>query len=211
MSTHRQSAPWIAPPGPIAPGLRIGLLGGSFNPAHDGHLHASLLVLKRLELDYVWWLVSPQNPLKPTTGMVGLRGRLARAARMTRNRRIIVTAIEAELGTVYTVDTLAALMRRFPAIHFVWVMGSDNLVQISHWHRWWKIFALVPVAVVARPGTALAARFATASQRFGFALQAPGPRFALRSPPAWTVLEARRNSTSATVLRSHTELPQPYV
>ncbi len=127
---------WLKPPGPIAPGLRIGLLGGSFNPAHEGHLHVSEVALKRLGLDYVWWLVAPHNPLKPTIGMAPLDARVSMAAQTAAHPRILVMDIEAALGTRYTIDTLGALERRFPQLRFVWLMGSDNLDQFRHWRRW---------------------------------------------------------------------------
>src|SRR5215469_14799060 len=113
---------WIVPPGPVADGLRIGLLGGSFNPAHAGHLYVSLTALKRLQLDYVWWLVSPQNPLKPAQGMAGLQA----------------------LGSHYTDDTVRLLQRRFPQVEFVWLMGSDNLAQFSRWRHWQSLARRVP-------------------------------------------------------------------
>ncbi len=127
---------------------RVGLLGGSFNPAHDGHLHVSREALKRLRLDEIWWLVSPQNPLKPVAGMASLADRLVGARNVAgMGAHIRVTDLEARLGTRYTADTLAALRRRFPRTRFVWLMGADNLRQISRWDRWERIFALAPIAV----------------------------------------------------------------
>ncbi len=122
------------------PRRRVGLLGGSFNPAHAGHRHISLEALKRLDLDEVWWLVAPQNPLKPARGMAPFKTRLGAAAKLADDRRIKVLDLEAQLGTHYTVDTLAALQRRFPRTRFVWLMGADNLAQIRHWRRWTEIF-----------------------------------------------------------------------
>ena len=133
-------------------GQRIGLLGGSFNPAHGGHRRISLLALKALQLDAVWWLVSPGNPLKPTAGMAPLGARLGSARAQTRRARIVPTAIEGELGTRYTADTLRALRRRYPAVQFVWLMGSDNLAQFHRWRRWREIARTMPIAVIARPG-----------------------------------------------------------
>ena len=181
--------------------MRIGLLGGSFNPAHDGHLHASLVALKGLKLDYVWWLVSPQNPLKPVRGMAGLEARLAGARKLARNRRIITTDIESGFGTVYTVDTLIALQRRFPHAHFVWLMGSDNLLQLPRWRRWQEIVGMIPVAVVARPGTALKARTCEVAGKLGRRIRPAGGAFARCPAPALTMLDARRNPNSATRLR----------
>ena len=199
----------MRPPGPVAEGLRIGLLGGSFNPAHEGHIHASELALKRLQLDYVWWLVAPQNPLKATHGMADFETRLNGARQIAHHPRIIVTGIEAALGTRYTVDTLRALKHRFPRVYFVWLMGSDNLLQMPHWRDWQAIFASVPVAVVARPGTAAAARASKAATRFRGAYTAPGRHISVIRPPAWTVLDARRSGASATALRAYAGLAKP--
>jgi nicotinate-nucleotide adenylyltransferase len=132
-------------------GWRVGLLGGSFNPAHGGHRRMSLAALERLGLDEVWWLVSPQNPLKPVAGMAPLEVRLARAKRQARHPRIRATAIEAELGTQLTIDTLQALRRRFPQLRFLWLMGSDNLLQFHRWAAWRDIARTVPIVVMARP------------------------------------------------------------
>ena len=131
---------------------RIGLLGGSFNPAHGGHRRISLFALDALGLDAVWWLVSPGNPLKPKAGMAPLAARLASARQQARRARIVPTAIEAELGTRYTLDTLHALRRRYPKVQFVWLMGSDNLAQFHRWRSWRTITRTMPIAVIARPG-----------------------------------------------------------
>jgi nicotinate-nucleotide adenylyltransferase len=128
------------------------LLGGSFNPAHGGHRRISLFARKAMGLDQVWWLVSPGNPLKPREGMAPLRARLGSARDQARRAPIIPTAIEAELGTRYTVDTLKALKRRYPKLQFVWLMGMDNLAQFHHWKDWRSIAKTMPIAVIARPG-----------------------------------------------------------
>lgn len=133
-------------------GQRTGLLGGSFNPAHRGHRSISLAAIDRLELDEVWWLVSPGNPLKSAAGMAPLAARVASGKRAARRAPIRVTAIEREMGTRYTVDTLRALMRRYPRRRFVWIMGADNLAQFHRWKDWRTIARLVPIAVFARPG-----------------------------------------------------------
>ena len=204
MTTLRTKSDWIAPPGPVANGLRIGLLGGSFNPAHEGHRHASELAFKQLGLDHVWWLVSPQNPLKATHGMAGFGERLEGARKFNRHPRVIVTDIENRLGTRFTIDTLRALKQRFPQLRFVWLMGSDNLLQMPRWRDWREIFASVPVAVVARTGTALAALSSKAATRFRSAYVRPNRHIAVMSPPAWTLLDARRrNPASATHLREN--------
>jgi nicotinate-nucleotide adenylyltransferase len=183
---------WIKPPGPVAPGLRIGLLGGSFNPAHGGHLHVSLTAMKRLGLDYVWWLVSPGNPLKDAPAP--LAKRLAGARAMARHPRLIVSDIEERLGTRYTIDTVKALQRRFPFVHFVWLMGSDNLQNFHLWRNWQEIARRLPLAVVQRPGSLLARNNAAPIRRFGTS-DALGP------PPAILVLDGVRNFESATRLR----------
>jgi nicotinate-nucleotide adenylyltransferase len=131
---------------------RTGLLGGSFNPAHEGHRHISLAALEALGLDELWWLVSPGNPLKPQKGMAPLPARFASARRAARGTRIRVTAIERRLGTVYTAETLARLVRLYPKRRFIWLMGTDNLAQFHRWRDWRKIAATVPIAVLGRPG-----------------------------------------------------------
>ncbi len=193
---------FITAPGPIADGLRIGLLGGSFNPAHDGHVYASELAMKQLHLDYVWWLVSPQNPLKPREGMAGLKKRLADARAVARNPHIVVTDIETALGTRFTADTLARLQRHFPKVHFVWLMGTDNMVQIPRWQHWRSVFRMLPVAVIAREGSVMQARVGTAARTFAGAYRAPGATFADAPPPAWTLIDGRRNRLSATAIRA---------
>ena len=199
----RVQSGWVRAPGPVGNGLRIGLLGGSFNPPHEGHVHVSEAALKKLGLDYVWWLVSPQNPLKPSRGMAGFDKRLEAAKRLAdKHPRMVVTGIEQELGTRFTIDTLKALKRRFSGTRFVWLMGSDNLVQIPRWRSWQRIFAEVPVAVVARPGSALPARHSKASNRFKGAALPADPRFADAIPPALTVIEVKRNPASGTKLRA---------
>ena len=198
----RRALSFVRPPGPVAGGLRIGLLGGSFNPAHLGHVHASTLALKRLKLDFVWWLVSPQNPLKPEQGMAEFSSRVTAAKKFVHHPRIVVTGIEAELGTHFTIDTVSALKRRFPSLAFVWLMGSDNLVQFPRWCRWQDLFCALPLAVVARPGTAISARVSKAATRFRNCAMDPGARFAFARPPAWTILDAHRNPESSTHLRA---------
>lgn len=132
-------------------GFAVGLLGGSFNPAHGGHRRMSLAAMDRLQLDELWWLVSPQNPLKPVAGMAPLEARLASARAVARHPRIRVSAIEAELGTQLTVDTVQALRRRYPQVRFLWLMGADNLLQFHRWADWRTIARTVPIVVLARP------------------------------------------------------------
>ena len=132
-------------------GFTVGLLGGSFNPAHGGHRRMSVAALERLGLDEVWWLVSPQNPLKPVAGMAPLTARIASGRAVARHPRIRVTGIEAELGTQLTIDTIQALKRRYPQVRFLWLMGSDNLMQFHRWADWREIARQVPIVVMARP------------------------------------------------------------
>lgn len=132
--------------------VRTGLLGGSFNPAHGGHRRITRFAIKALGLDEAWWLVSPGNPLKPKDGMAPLAARLKSAQIQARRARIVPTAIEQEMGTRYTVDTLKELVRRYPKRQFIWLMGADNLVQFHHWKSWRDIARTMPIAVIARPG-----------------------------------------------------------
>jgi nicotinate-nucleotide adenylyltransferase len=184
-------------------GQRIGLLGGSFNPAHAGHRAISTTALRRLHLDAVWWLVAPQNPLKAKASTAPLCNRVTAARTVAQHPRIVVSALEDTLGTVYTVDTVAALARRFPRVHFVWLMGADNLLQVSHWRQWPRIFAAVAVAVFDRPAYSLKALAAPAARRF--ARQRIGERAAAslaeREPPAWVFIRHRLNAQSSTRIR----------
>ncbi len=184
-------------------GQRIGLLGGSFNPAHEGHAYISQEALKRLGLDAVWWLVSPQNPLKPVAGMAAFADRLAAARRVASHPRIRVTDIEARIGTRYTADTLAALTRRYPAARFVWLMGADNLVQLPSWQRWSSIVNSVVIAVFARRPYDSNALSGKAARRFGYCRVPIGAAATLadRQPPAWLFLPLRRHPAAATDLR----------
>lgn len=129
-----------------------GLLGGSFNPAHGGHRRITLFAADAMGLDEVWWLVSPGNPLKPRAGMAPLAARMLSARKQARRAPIVPTAIEQRLGTRYTVDTLAKLVRRYPKRRFVWLMGADNLAQLHRWKDWRQIARTMPIAVIARPG-----------------------------------------------------------
>lgn len=184
-------------------GPRVGLLGGSFNPAHSGHLHISLLALRRLQLDEVWWLVSPQNPLKPVAGMAPYDERLASARSAARDRRIRVSEAESELNTRYTVDTLQRLRTRHPKHRFVWIMGADNLIQVTQWQRWHDIFRTVPVAVFDRPTYSFRALAGMAARRYARCRlkEHEGGTLADRDPPAWIFLWGSNDPTSATALR----------
>ena len=183
---------------------RVGLLGGSFNPAHAGHLHVSTLALEKLDLDQVWWLVSPQNPLKSTHGMAPLATRVAQAKGVAKaDRRIIVSDIEAKMGTRYTVDTLAQLKAEYPEVAFVWIIGADNLRQMHKWRGWRAIFRMVPIAVFPRAPYSLRALGGRAARRF-FGARIPenrAPRLAGLKPPAWVFLRTPLHSESATRIR----------
>ncbi len=184
--------------------LRVGLLGGSFNPAHKGHLAISLYALKNLGLHQIWWLVSPQNPLKVKNGMAPLPQRLRYARRLAGGRaRIRVTAIEKKLGTRYTIDTLLALQRLHPETRFVWLMGADNLLAFDRWRRWKDIFRQVPIAVFRRPGYAVARHPGKAARAFAKARMKPSMAgmLVLQTPPAWLVLANEPHALSATKLR----------
>ena len=183
---------------------RIGLLGGSFNPAHDGHRRISLLVMAALGLDAVWWLVSPGNPLKPKAGMAPLAARLASARKAARRARIVPTAIERELGTRYTLDTLRALRRRYPKVQFVWLMGSDNLAQFHRWRSWRMIARTMPIAVIARPGYEGSALTSPAGAWLGRYRRPPAMlnTRAGWSAPALIYLRFDPDPRSATALRS---------
>ena len=183
------------------PRRRVGLLGGSFNPAHDGHRHISLWALKALRLHQVWWLVSPQNPLKPVAGMAPLAERMARARQVARHPAIRITDIERRLGTRYTVDTVGALQRHHPQTAFVWLMGADILMQLPRWHRWTDLIEMVPVAVFDRPGYAYPALAGKAAHRLGNRVRDPG-RLPAARPPAWSFLWGRRHAASATAIRA---------
>ena len=189
---------------PTAGGLRVGLLGGSFNPPHAGHRALSLFALKRLQLDRVWWLVSPGNPLKDTSALPPLSARLAGARDLAAHPAIDVTDIEAALGTRYTVDTIAALRRRFPNVRFVWLMGADNLAQFHRWRKWRTIAQQIPIAVVDRPSDSLRAlsspaALALAKYRYDANRAAT---LADVDAPAWIFLHGMKMPLSSTQLRS---------
>jgi len=188
------------------PGVRrrVGILGGSFNPAHDGHRQISLSALAALDLDEVWWLVAPQNPLKSTQDMAPFAERMAQAIAVARHPQIRISDLEARLGTRYTADTLAMLRRRFPGYRFVWLMGADNLAQIATWRDWRRIFALQPIAIFDRPTytyKALAAKAARCFARYRLPERA-GRLLAGAVPPAWIFIHERLNPISATAIRN---------
>jgi nicotinate-nucleotide adenylyltransferase len=185
--------------------MRIGLFGGSFNPPHAGHVHVSRLALQRLKLDQVWWLVSPGNPLKENGHLRPLPERMAQARALIRDPRIVPTAIEADLGTRYTIDTLRALRRRAPHLRFVWIMGADNLMQFDRWKGWREIAALVPFAVIDRPDATLGSTAAPAARALApFRLpERVAATLSLRRPPAWVLLHGPRSTLSSSAVRAN--------
>lgn len=183
---------------------RVGLLGGSFNPAHKGHRAISLHALRALDLDEIWWLVSPGNPLKPIEGMAPFAARMASARAMSRHAPIRVSGIETRLKTRYTVDTLIKLPRLFPKYRFIWLMGADNLGQFHKWRDWRTIARQVPIAVIARPGYD---RHARASPAMGWLRRAVRPAGQAKNWTSWrlpalVLLRFRPDPTSATRLRA---------
>ncbi len=184
--------------------MRIGLFGGTFDPPHLAHLGASLLALKRLKLDRVWWLVTPGNPLKDTSGLGPLKPRIAAARALTQHPRIDVTGLEAVIKTRYTYDTIQWLVARCPGVHFVWIMGADNLRSFHRWQNWRGIAKLVPFAVVDRLGPSLYAAASPAGQALGRFRIAEHNAAALpfRKPPAWTFLHGLKSPLSSTQLRA---------
>ena len=184
-------------------GQTIGLLGGSFNPAHEGHRLISEIALRRLGLDRVWWLVTPGNPLKSPAELQALDARLAAARKIARDPRIKVVDFEAEIGARYTYQTLRYLGRRAPTAHFVWIMGADNLTQFHRWQHWREIAALTPILVIDRPGStlrALSSPAALALQRWRRP-EREARRFAWQAPPAILFLHGPRSELSSTSLR----------
>ena len=188
----------------LLPGQTVGLFGGSFDPAHDGHAHVAQTALRRLGLDRVIWLVSPQNPLKGAHQAGSLKRRMASAARFAQGPAMIVSDVETRLGSIYTIDTLRALKARFPGVHFVWLMGADNLSSLHRWRGWTQILAEAPVAVIARPGAAIRSRFAPAAARFArYRLSSrEARRLARTRPPAWLYMRAPLNFSSSTAIRA---------
>lgn len=198
--------------GPAAvrfPHLRIGLLGGSFNPAHEGHLWVSLEAMRHLHLDRIWWLVSPQNPLKPRAGMGEFEARLASARAVAKDPRVIVSDLEHRLGTRYTVDTLRWLQRHCRE-RFVWLMGADNLLQLPRWSGWHEIMERVPIAVMDREPyfhRAMAGRVATTYARARI-MGRDVMRLAALRPPVWAYLRLRRHRASSTAIRARQQQVQ---
>jgi nicotinate-nucleotide adenylyltransferase len=187
-----------------AAGLRVGLMGGSFNPPHAGHVLVSETARKRLKLDQVWWLVTPGNPLKAHNGLPSLEARMAACRQLIDPAHTKISGVEQELGTAFTAETLSYLKRRFPAVQFVWIMGADNLAGFHRWQQWRRIAATMPIAVVNRPGwhlKALASRTARTLAR-GRVIEDRAARMVGQLAPAWVMLHGPLSSLSSTGLRN---------
>lgn len=183
-------------------GQVIGLLGGSFDPAHAGHVNLTLQALARFGLTHVWWMVSPGNPLK-RRGPAALDLRMQTARHVMQHPRVTITDLEARIGTRYTADTLARLQNLYPGTRFVWLMGADNLATIHRWDRWHSIFARMPVGVIARPGQGLAARLSPAARHFAaYRLPAEQARLLGTSPaPRWCMVDVPMVNLSSSQIR----------
>lgn len=187
---------------------KIGLLGGSFNPAHAGHFHISETALQSLGLDQVWWLVSPQNPLKSTNDMAEYEERVRSAKQVAKSSRIIISDFEKELGQTFTANTIAALKQKYPRHDFVWLMGADNLIQIPKWHHWREIFEQLPVAVFDRPGYTYKALNGVAAKIFGRnrvflpGTNRPALDFAEQTSPIWIFIPQTKHKLSSTTIRN---------
>jgi nicotinate-nucleotide adenylyltransferase len=190
---------------PLAfPDQRVGLMGGTFNPPHEGHAVCATMALRRLELDQLWWTVTPGNPLKSGAGLPELGARMAASCPFARSPAIKITSFEAALGSPYTYATIRFVTRRFPRVRFVWVMGADNLATFHRWQHWKDIARLVPIAVVDRPGWHLKALSSPAA-RFLARRRLPEASAALlpvRTPPAWVLLTTKLSEASSTALRA---------
>lgn len=187
----------------VQSGQVIGLLGGSFDPAHQGHVHITRTALKRFQLDRVWWMVSPGNPLK-SKGPAPLAARMTAARAIMDHPKVEITDIETRLGTRYTADTLAVLIKRYPHVRFVWLMGADNLTDFHHWQDWRWIMDHVPIGVVARPGDTLAARMSKAARIYAQARQPARAAHMLgrQTPPAWGFINLPLSTQSSTAIRA---------
>jgi nicotinate-nucleotide adenylyltransferase len=184
-----------------APGMVIGLLGGSFDPAHEGHAHITREAIKRMGLDRVWWLVSPGNPLKARQP-APMADRLAQARAVMRDPRVVVSDLEARLGTRHTARTIGRLQAIYPGVQFVWLMGADNLVQFHRWERWRDILRMVPVGVLARPGSGVAARLSVAARAFQVYQVGRGEGLGNRRAPAWAFVNLPLHGASSTAIRA---------
>ena len=189
---------------PHTPGLKIGLFGGTFDPPHAAHRAACLLAMRRLDLDRIWWLVTPGNPLKDTRGLAPLAERIAAAKALAAHPGIVVTGVEAQMRTAYTHGTVCTLTARCPGVRFVWIMGADNLRSFHRWQKWRDIARIVPIAVVDRVGPSLYATAGPAGQALArFRIPEEAARsLPTRTPPAWVFLHGLKSPLSSTALRA---------
>lgn len=200
---------WHPFPPSVLAARSVGLFGGSFNPAHDGHRHIAETALARLGLDEIWWMVSPQNPLKSGSEMMPLVERLRSASAVADHPAMRVTDIETSLGSTYTAETLNQILAMYPRHRFVWLMGADNLIQIPKWKDWSKIFNTVPIAVFARPTYSVGALSGVAANRFARrrVSEIHARTLARSETPAWTFVHCRLHAASATAIRAGMSTP----
>jgi nicotinate-nucleotide adenylyltransferase len=188
----------------VEKGMQVGLFGGSFNPPHAGHRLVAEIALRRLQLDQLWWVVTPGNPLKSTRELAPLAERIALSERIAEDPRIKVTAFEAAHRIRYTADTLALVRAKNPGVDFVWIMGADSLRDFHRWERWRQIAMTFPIAVIDRPGATLAFLSSVMAKTFDYARldEADAPRLARVKAPAWTFIHGPRSSLSSTAIRN---------
>ena len=187
-------------------GMQVGLFGGSFNPPHSGHSLVVEIAMRRLQLDQLWWMVTPGNPLKSTRDLAPLARRIEMSEQVAKDPRIKVTAFEASYNVRYTADTLALIKARNPGVDFVWIMGADNLRDFHRWQRWRQIVMTFPIAVIDRPGATLSFLSSVVAKTFDYARVDEGdaPRLARMKAPAWTFIHGPRSLLSSTALRNGT-------
>lgn len=188
----------------VTRGMQVGLFGGSFNPPHAGHALVAEIALRRLQLDQLWWIVTPGNPLKSKRELAPLAERIARSEHVAEDPRIKVTAFEAAYNVRYTADTLALIKARNPGVDFVWIMGADNLRDFHRWQRWREIAMTFPIAVIDRPGATLSFLSSVLAKTFDYARldEAAAPSLARKRPPAWTFIHGPRSTLSSTAIRN---------
>ncbi|MCB5203531.1 nicotinate-nucleotide adenylyltransferase [Neorhizobium sp. T786] len=188
-------------------GMVVGLFGGSFNPPHEGHLLVAEIALRRLNLDQLWWMVTPGNPLKSRRELASLSDRIAMSEKLIDDPRIKVTAFEQALGSSYTAETLAHVRARNRSVHFIWIMGADSLRTFHQWQKWQSIVSTFPIAVIDRPGATLSFLSAKMSRTFDYArIDEDDAGVLWRKPaPAWTFIHGPRSAVSSTSLRARTD------